>query len=280
MKDHSNRIPLVPEAMDACRPGSNDINDPACASLAAQVAADPELSRLYQRLQRFDSQVADTMHDVPVPEGLADRISDRITAAGAYETATPIAPSVDDSRPDGPTAVVSRRSAGVSRRWLMAGTGAIVAAAAVVAVVAIQLRQPVVAEPLMLEAAMAYFDGDWNDSHTGQLVVEASPPRDFPGSADVLDGRWVRWRSVSGFLGRSGVAYDLNRPGSPRATLYVLRYPKVALPSSPPITPPQPPTRNRSTAAWQAGPLLYVLVVEGNARTYRSYLDLPSGPLT
>jgi hypothetical protein len=40
-------------------------------------------------------------------------------------------------------------------------------------------------------------------------------------------------------------------------------------------------TGHRSTAVWQEGDLLYVLVVEGESREYeRFFLELATGPVT
>ena len=69
------------EALEACRPGSADLSDPALAHLAAEIAVDPALERLYERLQQIDARVAAAFQEVPVPAGLAERISERLAEA-------------------------------------------------------------------------------------------------------------------------------------------------------------------------------------------------------
>ena len=111
------------------------------------------------------------------------------------------------------------------------------------------------------------------------LLAETPPPEDYPLGHDVLEVPGTHWRWVAGFLGGKAVAYDLPGPGGGRATLYVARRVVEQLPSLPPDV-PQPMTAGCSAAAWQQEALLYVLVVEGDARAYRGFLDRTRGPLT
>ena len=71
------------EAIEACRPGSDDVADPALAYLAAAMAADPELENLYARLQQVDGMLTADFRRVPVPEGLDHRLLERLAAARA-----------------------------------------------------------------------------------------------------------------------------------------------------------------------------------------------------
>jgi hypothetical protein len=72
------------------------------------------------------------------------------------------------------------------------------------------------------------------------------------------------------------VAYELNYR-SVTATLYVAQapHPYPGLPASPPATPPRD-TAGIAAAAWQEGTRLYVLVVSGNAASYRSFIKTPA----
>ena len=88
----------------------------------------------------------------------------------------------------------------------------------------------------------------------------------------------MRWQKVDSFLGCRAVAFDMSTPGGTRATLYVVKRSVSGLPTEPPLRPTLR-TGGRSTAAWQSGPLLYVLVVEGEARGYKRLLNLPRGPV-
>jgi hypothetical protein len=96
-------------------------------------------------------------------------------------------------------------------------------------------------------------------------------------SRDIVPLQGTRWRHVATFLGGPAVAYDLPTLGG-RATLYVVQRSILGLPSMPPTMPLS--TDGKSAAAWQAGDTLYVLVVEGDAGMYSSYLDQSHGPLT
>ncbi len=87
----------------------------------------------------------------------------------------------------------------------------------------------------------------------------------------------LRWRTIRGLLGSTGVAYDLSAPGGRRATLYVVSQAVAGLPTQPPLE-PRPTTAGCWAAAWHEDGLLYVLVVEGGPGVYRSYLRLSSGP--
>ncbi len=117
MTDKPIRDERILEAIESCRPGSDDVADAGLAYLAAALAADPELDGLYQRTQQVDAVVAGCFRDVPVPEGLRQRLLDRLEAA---ETAEPGA----DDQPEAVACVdeqATRRGRLPSRRWLLAG---------------------------------------------------------------------------------------------------------------------------------------------------------------
>ena len=103
------------------------------------------------------------------------------------------------------------------------------------------------------------------------------PPADYPMSRDIVQLPEMRWKRVEGFLGGSAVAYDLPPLGG-RATLYVVQRNVPGLPAMPPPTPFG--TGGKSAVIWQAGSVVYVLVVEGDAGVYSKYLDQSHGPLT
>jgi len=129
----------------------------------------------------------------------------------------------------------------------------------------------------VLRDGMEFFGTD--DQHPiGALVSEVAPPVEYP-IRDIgrrLAG--IRWRHVENFPSGLAVAYDLPPLGG-RATLYVFQGNIPGLPSMPPES-PWPGTSGKSAAAWQAGDLVYVLVVEGDAGVYSRYLDQSHGPLT
>ena len=48
----------IQQAIDACRPGSDDLQRPEMAALAEAVRRDPEVRRRYERSQQFDASVS------------------------------------------------------------------------------------------------------------------------------------------------------------------------------------------------------------------------------
>jgi hypothetical protein len=278
----SGRRQRLWEAMESCRSGSDDLSDPQLADLAAQLAEDPELRVQFQRLQQADGAIKAALANVPVPAGLADRISRRLAEAMSTAASGSL-PAVDSIvspavaapaaiTPDSPVPLREPRER-FSRRRLLVGFTALSAAAALFAAVWIQTHRPRHETPdSVLDEAMNFFDKD-NNQPPGELVA---PPVEYPRDIVRLDG--VRWRHVDKFLGDPAVAYDLPTIHG-RATLYVVQRTVTGLPSMPPPS-PRSSTGGRSAAAWQAGNMLYVLVVDGDARMYSSYLDQSHGPLT
>ena len=275
--------PRILEALEACRPGSDDLQDPAMEPLARQIGVFPELGTLYDRLQRTDRAIAVAFHRVPVSVGLAARILARLAGAPdplgdllPIPRASADVPTLREDMP--PKAAVCRTR---RRSWLWAA-GALAAAACVLVAVLLNLPKaakfPGVEE--VLNQAIAFFDRDARTG--GTLLGPASPPpAGYPPSA-ALPVRTceVRWRPIDGFLDSRGTAYDITGPGGVSATLYVVKLGLPGLGSSPPGV-PMLATGHRSTAVWQEGDLLYVLVVEGESREYeRFFLELATGPVT
>jgi hypothetical protein len=258
------------EALEAYRPGGDDLGDPALAAVARQLAADPELAERFEQLQKIDAVIKAALVDVAVPDGVAQRLlvrleEFRVEAEAAHHIAAP---------PAAPKPPALRRHA---TRWIVGLAGAL-AASVLVAVVLHANRTRVFSPSAALEEATRLFAVE-PDAAAGYALAETPAPTDFPLSRDVLEFPQVRWRWVQGFLGGKAVAYDLSAPGGGRATLFVAQRTVRDLPNIPPLV-PTPTTAGCSAAAWQQEGTLYVLVVEGGARTYRGFLDLSRGPLT
>ena len=263
------------EAMESCRNGSDDLSDPQFADLAARLAEDPDLGEQFQRLQQADGAVKTAFARVPVPADLADRISRRLTAAAAMTIGDSVAaPSL--AEPDSPTPLLEPVR-GFSRRRLLVGFAALGAAAFLLGLVWIQTHRPRHDTPdSVLVDAMDFFDKD--NKPFGDPVSRVLPPAEYPLSRDIVRLQDIRWRRIEKLLGDAAVAYDLPSNGG-RATLYVLQRNVPGLPAFPPDN-PSLSTGGKSAAAWQTGSTLYVLVVEGDAWMYSSYLDHSHGPLT
>ena len=261
--------PRILEAIEACRPGSEDPSDAEFAALADGMVANAELRTLYDKLKQTDVVLAEAFHDVPVPEGLADRIVDRLASARQ----TQLEDNAAESSPP-----IAKRGRRLWRRWVI---GAALATAGSVAAFLIwgTPEERLTGEGVEW-AAIMLFDDEGNPPPEGNPIAEKAPPGSYPLGGDVVSLPEIRWRRIDGeFLGRRGVAYDLAPPGSPRATLYVVKCRVPGLRGSPPYNPARN-SRNRCAAAWQSGGLLYVLVVDGGVGGYREVLGMSSRPWT
>lgn len=271
-----HRDPHLREAIEACRPGSDDLHSPEMASLREQLAADPELQQFYDRVKHFDRRLAEAFRDVPVPEGLEARILARLGIAGAVSAAdsrgdvaeaAPMRRSPFDQPPE---AAQSRRS----RRWLFRAAAAVAASLLVGTFVYLQRPIPL-AESQILDAARSAFQSEGTNAWN-----EGAPPDRFLPSGYVrrVSLARVKWRELEGFLGHQAVVYDLTRPDGPSARLYVVRANAAGLPPLPPSA-PQSTTHGMSVSAWAERGLLCILVVDGTPRDYQRYLQLPQGPV-
>lgn len=255
MTNHEPIDEQLLEAMESCRPGSDDLADPAMAELDAQLSANRKLAARFQRLQKLDLALAGAIQDVPVPTGLRDRLM----------AALVVEPAVLRKPPE------NRRI----RPWLFAVSGA-VAAVLLVAVGLFQRAQVHYSTSGVLEAAVDLFNHE--SPGPGELVSAVSPPWGFPPSRYIQLPGQTRWRRISDLLASGGVAYEVSRPDGVRATLYVVRRTVPGLPDQPPASPVYG-TANCWTSAWQEGQLLYVLVVSGDSSDYRQFLNVPHGPV-
>lgn len=265
------------EALEVCRPGSDDLSDPALMDLADHLSADPELKRLYERLRRVDGKLAAAFREVPVPEGLAQRITDRLAAARAEPAAMADVEETAEAPAPPPVTEVAARPRRVSRRRLLAAAGSLGTGAAVLVAALIYMNTRKTYDvPTVLTEAVDFFGNESRES--GHLLTDNDLPDDhpisrYPISRDVRRVTGTRWREIDGFLGRKGVAYDLpGRGDTVKATLYVVKLTVSDLKDTQPPVRPQRNTANCCTAAWQRGRLLYVLVVRGGRRAYEECL--------
>lgn len=107
------------------------------------------------------------------------------------------------------------------------------------------------------------------------LLAKSSPQQLYAIPASVSARGARRWKFVSGFVGRKGVAYDLSLPGRAAGTLYVVPLNSALSQAISGLrrSPGRPRlTGGRATAAWTDGERLFVLVVRGGEREYQSFL--------
>jgi hypothetical protein len=264
MDNQPSREERFYEALEVCRPGGDDLADAAMADLAERLSEDGDLRARYERIQQIDLRLAAAFQEVPVPEGLAERIHARLAANETAPMAEPVSPE------DSPVGV-RRRS---RRHWLAAAGGLATAAAAMVAVAVLLGMDNRYDEATVLGDTVALFS---NDLHEGGLLLsEQPPPDDFPPSREIRRPAEMRWRSISGLLGKDGVAYDLPGPGgSIAATLYVVRLSVDDVRQTQPAPSPRWNTGGYCSSAWQEDDLLYILVVRGGRQAYYDCLAPP-----
>jgi hypothetical protein len=304
------------EALDVCRPGSDDFDRLLESRTIEAIRSDADLTARYQRLQRFDAAVGRAFADAPVPAGLearlmaalaADSLVSAVQAAalpgvnialpGANTASTPVAgatvptvpgvtvPGVTLPAPTVPVADLRLESGRLSRRRWMAACGAAGAATAagLVGFWFIKSTAPteITAEQLLDEA---YTLHDADGSFPAAAIDPRNPPTDFPlTSAIKLPAGFVpRRRNLDGrLIGRPGVAYELAAVGQPRATLYVLgdRFGMQGVGGVPQIASGEADktTGHRALGAWREGGMLYVFVVEGDKPRYRQFFAQSAG---
>ncbi|MBN1591474.1 MAG: hypothetical protein JW888_18315 [Pirellulales bacterium] len=283
MKHESSPEQRTFEAIELAGRARVEASDPASRQFAALLAARPELAQLCERSARLDETLGCVFRDVPVPEGLLQRILSRLEEAQTED-------------PDGPVLAAPGRSASssrntdvlpgkrLSRRWWIAGTTGVVAASVLIAgMLCLWTSNGPTSAQEVLHEAMNRFVA--TDAAPGELISAetlASNPllASHPFSDDIRRLPRTRWRKVEDFLGGSAVAYEMTGWGGTRATLFVLpcRHQIDGLRAKP-AHHSNLATGGKAAGAWQTDGLLYVLVVEGDERAYRRFLD-PGRPLT
>jgi hypothetical protein len=279
------------EGIEACRPGSDDVQSADLADVARAVECDPEIHTIYARAQRWDTAVTRAVHEVPLPAGLADRLLARLAtgvAATSAVAASVAVPAVEADAVSLPGQAVSLPGQAVSLPWQAIETQAIetqpflsrrnwlsiAGATAATVVVAVGLARylrsgadtPV---EMLADGWLAQLDANWRDMAEApkQLAVPLSITAEASG-----------WQRIDAVRGASPVAYRLTHAQAGTAQLFVVRLSRQGLPTSPPEQ-PQMATGGRSIGYWTSGDLVYVLVVDGNRDSYRSFVNVSRMPL-
>ncbi|MBN2216178.1 MAG: hypothetical protein JW719_02250 [Pirellulales bacterium] len=268
MKDKPCPRPTILEAIELSGRGRENASDCARADLAAPLDGRPELVELRDSSRRADEALRKAVLDLPVPYELGQRILDRL-ALSSVDPADELAPDAGEPRPARPPG--ASKNAHSRRRWIAAA-----AVAATVAVVAVGLTvfwqpKPYSTAQIIDAAVERFIAGQMPPGNPLSENVLASHPL----SREIRRLPSTRWRKIDNFLGHKAVAYEMSTAGGARATLFVMpcRRSIPSLAASPPSRPRQA-TGGKATAAWQSDGMVYVLVVAGNDRTYRMFLDL------
>ncbi len=237
--------------------------DPAAAALREAMAGSEDLSERFDCQIGWDARLFDALHDVEVPDGLADRVLDRLHA--------PVERRVGGERRDDVSEHATRRS----RRWWFV----VASAAAVVGAAAVTLRLV----PWKTDLN-AWNVGDWLQAleRRGTWRAQVSVPtgarsvRGFPIDKGL---RLTPQKLARGELGgRSAVLY---RGTTARGRAWALAVVRVDEPLPLPSLPPRIPVQASSGscgAVWQNGGLVYVLRLQGTPADYRALIE-PGIPL-
>lgn len=257
------------EAIEVCRPGSNDAADPSLAFIADHA----DFVDLRCRIEQIDAKIKTAFADVPVPAGLESRILAALTDAPAADQTL----STDQTTPLDASPKTSR----LYRHWYLGVSAVFVAASLLVAMLLQWNAAPLPTESSVIRLAMNDFDSPLTGSPLDQQWPAAV--KKFPPSLalNLANCKSIRWQKLDDFLDKNGVVYAFTTPQNAQARLYVLEAPAMLknLPNSPQQDNPPGNTGGLLASAWQADGRLYILVVRGDKRAYRGLL-IPAGPLT
>jgi hypothetical protein len=237
-------------------------------------------------MRSFETQLAAALHNVPVPEGLGERLTARLQQTAAPAAQNGEAPLLSTVAAAASAETISASSTPaeaqpvhlapprpMSRRRLLVAAGSLAAGLLVMAGAwrLINSSDDSQADP----AALA---GAWGARLTAVWQPSKSLPAGFALPQTILAAP-TGWQAIGKkVVGPSGVAINLSQPGAVRAVLYVVRMTLPQLPAAPPGS-PQSATGGRTVAAWQNAGLVYVLVVEGDERVYRRFINTTAAPL-
>ncbi len=271
MMDHRK----LDEMIEACRPGSDDIGLPELSPLADRIEGDPDLNDRYQRTQGLDARLVRAIDDVAVPPGLRERILARIVAeqgAGSGEQGAGSREQGDAADDD----VALPAQATARRRWVRSVAAVAASLLLLAAGYTFWPHHSALSYDKLLDQSSQWYE----QLRTNPIWQPLSPReaiRDFP-VAEEIRRQPRHWADVSALVGQAACAYDLSAADGHRATLFVISDDGQIAGSASPFKPGSS-TGGLMIGCWQSGELVYVLVVEGDERAYRSLLDIAGPPL-
>lgn len=259
----------IRQQIEACRPGSDDLQLPEMAAAAEQVRRDPAVSDIYEQTQAWDALVAEAFADVPVPDGLQERLLARLAeeAPESQEIAITIGATAPAERAGtvdraGTIDRAAKPAAGkqvVTGKTLALAAGAVAIGLALLLLVAlIPNRQPLDEQQILEMVQASPVATNWNEDFS-------LAPHPFSDDvAAVPEG----WQYAADLPDRQAIVFNLG----PRATLHVFApaAPVQGLPLSPPQSPQS--SSGKIAGAWTSGGLVYVLSVEGRRERYQSFI--------
>ncbi len=260
--------------MDCCRPDQADLDAVEMSALNEALARDAEARARWREVCRWDARLRSAMRDVPVPEGLADRLLDAASQRDQRGRNGAEGPAAGDAAPELATTTSSGRfRRRPIQRWTAVAAGLCTVAAAVAIVVWFGPWQNELTSRQVARLArttwMSELDREaWQTSRPPLAKYPLDPSLRF---ASI---RWQRFRALDD---PHAVAYQAALPPDRAAAyLLVVRTRRSSrLPTTPPMV-PQSTTEGLCIGTWQSRGLLYVLTVPGNQLKYRRAINSQS----
>lgn len=270
-----DRDPLpsdVMSALAACRPDAEDERLPEVVEILERAYASPvQVAAVRRSLAQVDRAIMDVIDKVPVPDGLAERLLDRLAVAQQEVTVAAEGPVLPIS------AGTAEKVAGFAGlpakpprlKWLMvAGGAALALAASLLIAVAVWPRENLELAEMQTEVRALYeADEHGAASASGSLPSGAT--------ADGLGGVSAEWvigcRAIK-LLHRHGYAYELAQRRV-TGTLYVVplkswRGPTLSGLGALAVA---QSTSGTTVAAWTDQTNAYFLVVKGDSRAISAF---------
>jgi len=283
----------IEEQLEACRADSHDLSRDGLRDAADRLQSDEELADRFEKQQRCDSQIAQTMREVAAPAGLADRILSRLENASAadadsleHDIAAPLSLAEDfepaaehdstaESEPPASKVTPATRHRRRSRLAAMALATTTIAACLLVAVFVGEQGPSIVDEARFEEEVDQWrqlVDTDAWETEPDLVakLIERHPLHDMAGGQRVLrPAQVVRPESHADEV----AVFDYSF-GRQTAYLFVAetQFRTKNMPSTGATATAVQTTAGWSYAAWHDGERLYVMMFQGDPGDLRRYV--------
>lgn len=257
------------EAIDACRPGGEDLGLPEMSDLAARIDEDVETRRLFSRCQQLDSSIGKVFDEVDVPDDLCTKLLSQFSEPTKEPEKKSIAPKVE--RP-------AKRE--TSRKWLRVGVGGAITASLMVVVITAAILLPGsnrISSELLYEESLFWHQKIVAKSFDAKM--NSAPIDEYPLS-DVVMVPPTGWQKIGTKYDSDAIVYDLrSNSGQATAALVVVRSDTRFAVGRILSSDPGSTTRGISLGASQKDGLLYILIIEGSKKRFQRFVKI-SPPVT
>jgi hypothetical protein len=264
--NNQDRQNMIRQQLDACRPGSDDQRD--FVELNEWLAAAPENELLMKRYERLDEQVSAALQDLPVPQGLANRLKRSVASHQNAIESVPVSQTSEQHVVISPEA---KKPIG-NRRRLMLVMGGFVAVAAI-AWLGMFLSGWFQATPMSVVSAEEFGREvlSWDASEKALPWRSDESPSEYPLTKSLVGVRDASWKPFANRFDANGIVYDLAPAGEDAAFLFVMHR-NVTVTGLQGLDHPIYSTSGKCVSAFEENGLVYVLVVEGDAKRLRRFV--------